>query len=105
MIKGKDMIPAHLLGMWPMKWKHLYKELVPYPAKNLPDLTKKMKEKGISKLKMIKMANEFFTNIGKKNSLLHILYISITTVTQECIFLSDVLIIISSSITRIFLLQ
>ncbi|XP_065070816.1 angiotensin-converting enzyme-like isoform X2 [Rhopilema esculentum] len=65
-VDEKGMIPAHLLGMWPSHWQHLYKLLVPFQKKKIPDVTKKMREKGIGKMQMLKLAEKFFLSLGMK---------------------------------------
>ncbi len=59
------MMPAHIFGIWPNTWHNIYDIAIPFPEKRLPDITKKMKEKGMSKMSMVKLADKFFTAIGK----------------------------------------
>ena len=58
------MIPAHFLGMWPAHWAHLYNMMVPFPKKRVPDVSKKMKQKGIGKKKILQLAEKFFVSLG-----------------------------------------
>ena len=64
-MEEKGMMPAHVLGMWPAHWAHLYNFMVPFPKKKVPDATKKMKEKGMGKKGMLKAAEKFFMSIGR----------------------------------------
>lgn len=64
-MEESGMIPAHLLGMWPVKYDHLYKSVVPFPAKFIPDVTKKMKAKGMSGKSLFKIAEKFFISMGE----------------------------------------
>ena len=63
-IEAKGMIPAQYLGMWPGHWTHLYNLMVPFPKKKIPNVSKKMKKKGIVKRKIIRLAENFFVSIG-----------------------------------------
>eukprot|EP00794_Sanderia_malayensis_P018117 gene18117-19927_t len=63
-IDENGMMPAHLFGMWPNSWENVYHNVAPLPSKKLPDITKKMKEKGMKKMTLVKMAEKFFTDIG-----------------------------------------
>lgn len=63
-VKPTGPIPAHLLNMWAQNWGHLYEMLEPFPSKTVPDVTKQMKDKGWTKTKILKKAEEFFVSIG-----------------------------------------
>lgn len=68
---GKDRIPerapipAHLLGnMWAQEWTGLYKEMEPFPGKGEADITKLLVAKKYDPIKMVKLAEGFFTSLG-----------------------------------------
>ncbi len=70
---GKDKvsptgsIPAHLLGnMWAQSWENVYKDVEPFKGKGQPDLTAQMKKQGYDHIKMVKLAEGFFTSLGMK---------------------------------------
>ena len=58
-------IPAHLLGnMWAQEWTHLYKLVEPYPGHGQPDVTRSLLNKKYDHLKMVRLAEGFFTSLG-----------------------------------------
>ena len=58
-------IPAHLLGnMWAQEWSKLYERVIPYKGKGQPNLTKQLKKKKYNGVKMVKLAERFFTSLG-----------------------------------------
>ena len=60
-------IPAHLLGnMWAQSWVNIYDLIEPYKNKPSLDVTANMKKQGYDALKMVKLAESFFTSIGLK---------------------------------------
>jgi peptidyl-dipeptidase A len=68
---GKDkvdpagLIPAHLLGnMWAQEWANIYPLVEPYKGAADIDVTKAMNKKGYDAIKMVKLAEGFFTSLG-----------------------------------------
>ena len=58
-------IPAHLLGnMWSQTWGNVYPLVEPYRGQPSIDVTAAMKDKGYDEVKMVKMAEGFFTSLG-----------------------------------------
>jgi peptidyl-dipeptidase A len=58
-------IPAHLLGnMWAQQWDELYPWLEPFPGKGTPDLTRRLVQQGYGPVKMVRLAENFFTSLG-----------------------------------------
>ncbi len=68
---GKDKvdpegkIPAHLLGnMWAQEWMNIYPLVEPFKGQANIDVTKALRKKGVDAIKMVKMAESFFTSLG-----------------------------------------
>nr|UQI50242.1 angiotensin-converting enzyme [Haliclona caerulea] len=60
-------IPAHLLGnMWSQSWVNIYDLVEPYQGEPSLDVTPNMVKQNYTPLKMVKLAEEFFTSIGLK---------------------------------------
>lgn len=60
-------IPAHLLGnMWAQEWTHLYKLVEPYPKHGQPDVTHNLQSRKYDPLKLVRLAEGFFTSLGMK---------------------------------------
>jgi peptidyl-dipeptidase A len=58
-------IPAHLTGnMWAQSWENLYPMLEPHPGQPSLDVTKALRDKGYDELKMVRLAEGFFTSMG-----------------------------------------
>jgi peptidyl-dipeptidase A len=58
-------IPAHLTGnMWAQSWENLYPVLEPHPGQPSLDVTKALRDKGYDELKMVRLAEGFFTSMG-----------------------------------------
>jgi peptidyl-dipeptidase A len=58
-------IPAHLTGnMWAQSWENLYPVLEPHPGQPSLDVTRALREKGYDELKMVRLAEGFFTSMG-----------------------------------------
>ena len=59
------MIPAHLLGnMWAQEWMNVYPLVEPYKADDQLDVTKLLADAGYDELKMVRLAEGFFTSLG-----------------------------------------
>ena len=66
-MKKKGPIPAHLLGdMWAMTWENIYDLVEPYKGKPSLDVTANMVKQNYTALKMVLLAESFFTSIGLK---------------------------------------
>ncbi|XP_076160680.1 angiotensin-converting enzyme-like isoform X2 [Ptiloglossa arizonensis] len=65
-IVSKDgPIPAHLLGnMWAQTWTNIANFTIPYPGKQLPDVTNAMIEQGYDANTIFRVAEDFFTSIN-----------------------------------------
>ncbi|XP_015434614.1 PREDICTED: angiotensin-converting enzyme-like [Dufourea novaeangliae] len=58
-------IPAHLLGnMWAQTWSNIADFTIPYPGKQLPDVSNAMVEQGYNATKIFRVAEDFFTSIN-----------------------------------------
>lgn len=58
-------IPAHLTGnMWAQSWENLYPMLEPHPGQPSLDVTRALRDKGYDELKMVRLAESFFTSMG-----------------------------------------
>ena len=58
-------IPAHLLGnMWAQSWVNIYDLVEPYKNKPSLDVTANMVKQNYTALKMVELAESFFTSIG-----------------------------------------
>ena len=65
-IVSKDgPIPAHLLGnMWAQAWSNIADFTIPYPGKQLPDVTDAMVKQGYNATTIFRVAEDFFTSIN-----------------------------------------
>ncbi|MCA9549204.1 MAG: M2 family metallopeptidase [Myxococcales bacterium] len=64
-VDPKGLIPAHLLGnMWAQEWANIYPLVEPYKGAADIDVTKALNKKGFTPVKMVKMAEGFFTSLG-----------------------------------------
>ena len=64
-VPAKGRIPAHLLGnMWAQEWMNVYELVKPYQTKSKLDVTKALNAKKYDSLKMVRMAESFFTSLG-----------------------------------------
>lgn len=65
-IVSKDgPIPAHLLGnMWAQAWSNIADFTIPYPGKQLPDVTEAMINQGYNATTIFRAAEDFFTSIN-----------------------------------------
>ncbi|RWS24917.1 TPA angiotensin converting enzyme precursor-like protein [Leptotrombidium deliense] len=58
-------IPAHLLGnMWAQQWGNIYNEVVPYADLPQIDVTSEMIKQGYDAMKMFKLSEKFFVDLG-----------------------------------------
>ncbi|XP_015606240.1 angiotensin-converting enzyme [Cephus cinctus] len=58
-------IPAHLLGnMWAQEWGSVSKISVPFPGKQIPDVTARMVEQGYNATRIFRLAEEFFVSLN-----------------------------------------
>ena len=58
-------IPAHLLGnMWSQTWGNIYDMVEPFPAEASLDVTKTLEAQGYDEVRMVKLAEGFFTSLG-----------------------------------------
>jgi peptidyl-dipeptidase A len=58
-------IPAHVLGnMWAQQWDELYPWLEPFPGKGVTDLNRRLVQQGYGPVKMVRLAENFFTSLG-----------------------------------------
>ncbi|XP_063619169.1 angiotensin-converting enzyme [Cydia splendana] len=58
-------IPAHILGdMWGQSWAGIVPFTLPYPGKNLLDVTAEMNQQGFTPLTMFQLAEEFFVSMN-----------------------------------------
>lgn len=63
----KDPIPAHLFGnMWSQSWINIYDLIEPYKGQPSLDVTPNMVKQKYTPLKMVQLAESFFTSIGLK---------------------------------------
>ncbi|KAL9965320.1 hypothetical protein ACROYT_G029106 [Oculina patagonica] len=61
----KGAIPAHLLGnMWAQSWVNIYDLVEPYKNQSSLDVSANMVKQKYTALKMVKLAESFFTSIG-----------------------------------------
>lgn len=66
-VDKKGPIPAHLLGnMWSQSWVNIYDLVEPYKGEPSLDVTQNMVKQNYNPLKMVKLAEEFFTSVGLK---------------------------------------
>jgi peptidyl-dipeptidase A len=64
-IGERAAIPAHLLGnMWAQDWIHVYGLVEPYPGQPSLDVSKKLKQKKVDGVGMVKIGEKFFTSLG-----------------------------------------
>lgn len=58
-------LPSHILGnMFAQSWSNILDVIVPYPGKNIIDVTPRMLEQGYTPHHIFKVAEEFFTSIN-----------------------------------------
>ncbi|XP_048007356.1 angiotensin-converting enzyme-like [Leguminivora glycinivorella] len=58
-------IPAHILGdMWGQSWAGIVPFTLPYPGKNLLDISAEMNQQGYTPLTMFQLAEEFFVSMN-----------------------------------------
>ncbi|KPJ19244.1 Angiotensin-converting enzyme [Papilio machaon] len=58
-------IPAHVLGdMWGQSWSGIVPYTLPYPGKNLVDVSKEMIQQGYTPLTIFQLAEEFFVSMN-----------------------------------------
>ncbi|EDV25300.1 uncharacterized protein TRIADDRAFT_37492 [Trichoplax adhaerens] len=58
-------VPAHLFGnMWAQSWINIYDMLVPYPKKQILDVTDEMVKQNYTVKKIFEVADEFFVSMG-----------------------------------------
>ncbi|XP_071856351.1 angiotensin-converting enzyme-like [Bombus fervidus] len=58
-------IPAHLLGnMWAQTWANVAEFAIPYPGKQMPDVTNAMIKQGYNATTIFRVAEDFFTSIN-----------------------------------------
>ncbi|XP_032689502.1 angiotensin-converting enzyme-like [Odontomachus brunneus] len=65
-IVSKDgPIPAHLLGnMWAQSWANIADFTIPFPGKQLPDVSNALVEQGYNTTSIFRLAESFFTSIN-----------------------------------------
>ncbi len=64
-VKAQGPIPAHLLGnMWAQEWGNIYPLVEPFPGQASLDVTKALKDKGVTEDKLAHMGEDFFVNLG-----------------------------------------
>ncbi len=64
-VPDKAPIPAHLLGnMWAQQWDAIYDMVEPYPGQGSLDVDKKLRDKKVDAVKMVKIGEGFFTSLG-----------------------------------------
>ena len=64
-IGERAALPAHLLGnMWAQDWINVYPLVEPYPGQPSLDISKKLKDKKLEGVGMVKVAEKFFTSLG-----------------------------------------
>ncbi|RYE89880.1 MAG: peptidase M2 family protein, partial [Myxococcales bacterium] len=64
-IKDHAPIPAHLLGnMWAQEWTDLFARLEPFPGQGSIDVTAALKRQKYDPVRMVKLAESFFTSLG-----------------------------------------
>ncbi len=66
LVKPGEPIPAHLLGnMWAQSWLNIYDLVIdPEDAGAEVDVTRILKEKGLTEVDMVKYGEAFFTSLG-----------------------------------------
>jgi peptidyl-dipeptidase A len=66
-MKDEGAIPAHLLGnMWAQEWANIYDVVEPYPGEASLDVTAALKKSGVDEMRLAKMGEEFFVQLGLK---------------------------------------
>jgi peptidyl-dipeptidase A len=66
-MKDEGPIPAFVLGnMWAQEWGNIYDLVEPFPGQASLDITAALQKKGIDELRLAKMGEEFFVNLGLK---------------------------------------
>lgn len=63
--ESEELIPAHLFGnMWAQSWINLYDATKPYEKGALIDTSEAMQKQNYTALKMFKMSDQFFKDLG-----------------------------------------
>ncbi len=58
-------IPAHILGnMWAQSWSNIFSLVEPYKGQVSPNVTPALKRQKYTPVKMVKLAESFFTSLG-----------------------------------------
>ncbi len=58
-------LPAHMLGnMWSQAWSNIYDDVAPYPKELQLDVTKALKKKQYTAVKMVETAENFYVQAG-----------------------------------------
>ncbi len=66
-VSAKGTLPAHVLGnMWAQDWLEIYPLVEPFPGKAPLDVTGALKAKQWDAMRMVKLAEGFFTGLGLK---------------------------------------
>ncbi|MCU0681268.1 MAG: M2 family metallopeptidase [Polyangiaceae bacterium] len=64
-VREGEPIPAHLFGnMWAQEWGEIYPLVEPYPNQGSLDVTKSLQQQKYDAVKMVKLAERFFTSLG-----------------------------------------
>jgi peptidyl-dipeptidase A len=64
-VPEKGPIPAHLLGnLWQQDWSNIYPLVAPAGAGEGVDLTKRLQDKKVDPLEMVRIGERFFTSLG-----------------------------------------
>jgi peptidyl-dipeptidase A len=64
-VPPKGPLPAQLLGnMWGQEWTNLYPMLEPYSGQPSLDVDRALKRQGYDAVKLVKLAERFFTSLG-----------------------------------------
>jgi peptidyl-dipeptidase A len=64
-IPNEGPLPAHMMGnIWAQAWSNVYPLLEPYKGQTSPDVTAPLQKQGYDAVKMVKLAESFFTSIG-----------------------------------------
>jgi peptidyl-dipeptidase A len=65
LVPPKGLIPAHLLGnMWSQDWTNILPLIEPFPGRTGLDVTAALQAQGYDSLRMVKLAESFFTSLG-----------------------------------------
>jgi len=64
-VPKRGPIPAHLLGnMWAQQWDGVYDLVEPYPGQGSLDVDKKLRDRKVTPVGMVKLGESFFTSLG-----------------------------------------